>query len=250
MILLSTSSLKWYWLHRIFLFAKEAWFYWIDLSISFDDFDTFDVEYIKKISDETWVKVLSISAPSSKITDSIVDKLLYFSTFLWAQIITFSPPYFSDKNNSWYQNYLPKIKKTSNISISIQNVIPELLFFIIPTRKNASLMEIKKITWDTSFDLSNSIDIIKDIDFLWSSVKNIYLNDSLWEKKWLLLWTSTWWTSNLPIESFLMKLNANWYNWLFSLKVNPKELWVWNENKVLNNLKNCIDYYEKYFLKK
>lgn len=250
LILLSTSSLDWYGLHRIFLFAKEAWFYGVDLSVSFENFDTLDADYIKKISDETWVKVLSISAPSAKITESIVDKLFYLSSLLWSQVITFCPPHFSDKNDSWYKNYLPKIKKSSNISISVQNVIPEFLFFIIPTRRNASLIEIKKITGDTSFDLWNSNDIIKDSTFLWNSIKNIYINDSFWENKWLLLWTAIWWTSNLPIESFFMKMKANWYNWFFSLKVSPKELWVWNEEKVLINLKNSISYYEKYFVEK
>ena len=247
MILLSTESLEWYWLHRIFLFAKEAWFYGVDLSISFDNFDTLDVDYIKKISDEIWIKVLSISAPSQKVTETIIDKILAMAITLWTQVITFFPPHFSDKDTTWYKQYLPKVKKTSNLSIAVKNVSPEFLFFIIPARKNASLMEIKKITWDTSFDLANSVDIMKDSSFLWNSIKNVYLSDYIWDKKWLLLWTSVWTTSNLPIESLLMKLKASSYNWLFSLKLNPKELWAWNEDKVLNNLKSCIEYYEKYF---
>lgn len=247
MILLSTSSLKWYWLHRVFLIAKNAWFYGIDLSVSFDEFDTLDIEYLKKISDDIGIKILSISAPWFKITEQIVDKLLTISSVLWSQVITFSPPHFSEKNTNWYQKYLWKIKKTSTISISIQNVEPKFLFFIIPARRNASLIEVKKVTWDTSFDLSNSSDILKDLSFLWSSIKNIYLSDSYLEKKWMLLWTSVWWTSNLPIENLLMKLKASWYNGLFSLKVSPKELWVWNEDKVISNLKSCISYYEKYF---
>lgn len=247
MILLSTSSLDWYWLHRIFLFAKNAWFDWVDLNISFKDFDTFDLDYIKKISDETWVKVLSISAPWEKITEWIIEKMVLMSEELQSQVINFLPPHFSDKNISWYKDFLPKLKKEKTISIAIQNVSNEFLFLIIPARKNASLIEIKKITWDTSFDVWNSEDLNKDIAFLWNSIKNIYLNDKLGEKKWLLLWTSAWNTSNLPIESFLIKLREVWYNWFFSLRVSPKELWVWNEEKVLNNLKSCISYYEKYF---
>lgn len=248
MILLSTSSLRWYWLHRVFLFAKQSWFYGVDLSLSFDDFDTLDIEYLKKISDETWVKVLSISAPEVKMSEKIVDKMISMASVLWTQVLNFSPPHFSDKNIDWYQKYLPKIKKSSSISITVQNVRPEFLFFVIPARKNASLIEIKKITWDTSFDLGSSADIIKDFSFLWASIKNIYLSDALWEKRWLLIWNAVWWTSNLPVESFFMKLKANWYNWFFSLKVNPEEVWVWNEEKVISNLKYCISYYEKYFL--
>ena len=249
-ILLSTDSLQGYWLHKIFLFAKEAWFHGIDLSVSFENYDSLDLEYLKKISDEIWIKILSISAPSSRITESLVDKIISMSSTFDSQVVTFCPPHFSDKNIDWYQKYLPKIKKSSWISISIKNMEPKFLFFIIPTRKNASLIEIKKITWDTSFDLSSSSDILKDSSFLWSSIKNIYLSDSLIEKKWLLLWTSVWWTSNTPIESFLMKLKANSYNWLFSLKVDPMELWAGNDEKVLTNLKYCISYYEKYFEEK
>lgn len=247
-ILLSTNSLEWYWLHRAFLIAKEAWFYGIDLSVSFDNFDTLDIEYINKISNEVWIKVLSISAPSKKINKYMVDKLLYMASYLWSQLVTFFPPHFSDKNIDWYNEYLPKLSKDSLISISIKNVEPEFLFFIIPARKNASLIEVKKVTWNTSFDISSSSDIIKDISFLGSSMKNIYLSDSLNDKKWLVLWTSVGNTSNLPIESFLMKLKANSYNWFFSIKLSPSELWVWDYNLVIDRLKGCISYYKKYFL--
>ena len=85
---------------------------------------------------------------------------------------------------------------------------------------------------------------------MWSSIKNIYLSDNLLDKKWLILGSSVWWISNLPIESLLMKLKANSYNWLFSLKVSPKEIWAGNNEAVLNNLKHCISYYEKYFAEK
>lgn len=250
MILLSTESLNGYGIHRILDFAKKAGFHWIDLSVSFENFDTFDVDYLKKISDEIWIKILSISAPSLNITENIVDKIISMASVLESQIITFSPPHFSDKDISWYKNYLWKIKKSSSISIAIQNVEPSFLFFFIPARKNASLIEVKKVTWDISFDLANSSDIMKDFAFLGSSIKNIYLSDNLPEKKWLLLWTAVWWTSNLPIENLLWKLKWTSYNWFFSLKVKANELGVWNEEIVLNNLKSCISYYEKYFLEK
>lgn len=249
MILLSTDSLKWYWIHRILDFAKKSGFSWIDLSINYENFDTLDIEYLKKISDETWVKILSITAPSEKISENTIDKILAMAALFQTQVINFLPPHFSEKNINWYKEYLPKIKSSSSISIAIQNVEPKFLFFIIPTRRNASLMEIKKITWDTTFDLWNSSDIIKDYQFLANSIKNIYLSDTEIEKKWLMLWTSAWWTSFLPIESLLMKLKANSYNWFLTIKINPKELWAWNEDLVINNLKSCISYIEKYFWK-
>lgn len=247
MIILSTDSLKWYGLHRAFLIAKKSWFDWVDLSIDLSNFDTLDLDYIKKLSEEIWIKVLSITAPWDKITEELVDKILAIWASLETKVITFFPPHFADKDISWYKEYLPKIKKSENLSIAIENVEAKFLFFIIPARKNSSLIEIKKITWDTSFNLSNSEDITKDANFLWDSIKNIYLSDTIWEKKWLLLGTSAWETSNLPIESLLMKLKANHYDWLFTIKINPNELWVWDEEKVIKNLKFCIWYIEKYF---
>lgn len=248
MILLSTESLKWYWIHRILDFAKKSWFHGIDLSVDYENFDTLDIEYLKKISDETWVKILSITAPSSKISENFIDKILAMAALFQSQVVNFLPPHFSDKNINWYKEYLPKIKKSSSIAIAVQNVEPKFLFFIIPARRNASLIEIKKITWDTTFDLSNSNDIIKDYQFLGNSIKNIYLSDTEIEKKWLMLGKSSGWTSYLPIESLLMKLKANSYNWLLTIKIDPKELWAWNEDLVINNLKASISYIEKYFI--
>lgn len=248
MILLSTESLKWYGIHRILDFAKKSWFHGIDLSVDYENFDTLDIEYLKKISDETWVKILSITAPSSKISENFIDKILAMAALFQSQVVNFLPPHFSDKNINWYKEYLPKIKKSSSIAIAIQNVEPKFLFFIIPARRNASLIEIKKITWDTTFDLSNSNDIIKDYQFLGNSIKNIYLSDTEIEKKWLMLGKSSGWTSYLPIESLLMKLKANSYNWLLTIKIDPKELWAWNEDLVINNLKASISYIEKYFI--
>jgi hypothetical protein len=54
--------------------------------------------------------------------------------------------------------------------------------------------------------------------------------------------------SHLPIESFFMNLKISWYNWFITLKVKPAELWVWNNQKVLQNLEFAKKYYEKHFL--
>lgn len=253
MILLSTSSLHWYWIHRAFLFAKKAWFDGIDLSLSHDNYDLWDDDYIKWLSDAFWIKVLSITAPSKWLDEDLANKIMWLSKSLWAQLVNFSPPYFRDSNSTWFSKYLSKIKKDSKISVAIKNVEPEFLLLIIPKYRNASLLDIKKITWDTSLDLSSLdgsswIDIIKAHKILWNSIKNIYLSDKHWLKEWLLPGTSGWWISYLPLESFLMKLKTTWYNWFISLKVNPNELWVWNEDLVYQNFEWIIAYYKKYYL--
>ncbi len=253
MILLSTSSLTGYWLHRIFMFAKKAWFDGIDLVLSKFNYDTWDKEYIKELSDSFWIPVLSITAPARWLNEKKVDNIVSIAKELGSQIINFSPPHFSDSNTSWFTNYLIRVKRNTHISISVKNVEPKFLFFVIPEYKNSSLLEIKKVTWDTSLDLSSidsssSMDILKAQALLWSSVKNIYLSDKRGSRVWILPWSAWWWVSHLPLESFFMKLKTSWYNWFISLKVRPIELWVWTEEKVLQNLKYSINYYKKHFL--
>ena len=134
---------------------------------------------------------------------------------------------------------------TFNIQLSILDYFPEY--------KNATLWEIKKITWDTSLDLSSIdssswTDILKAKNILWATIKNVYLSDKRWSKIWLLPGWAWGGISYLPLESFFMKLKTTWYNWFITLKVNPNELWVSNEEMVLQNLEYSKNYYKKHFL--
>ncbi len=52
MILLSTSSLKGYGLHKIFQLVQKSQYNGIDLVIDKANFDTLDAEYIKKLSSD------------------------------------------------------------------------------------------------------------------------------------------------------------------------------------------------------
>lgn len=253
MLLLSSSSLYWYWIHRVFSFAKKAWYDGLDIDLSKLNYDLWDKDYIKSLSVEFSLPVLSITAWIWPMDIQKVDKIMEIANFLDVQVVTFSPPHFWDKDIDWYRKYLPKLKKESHISISVQNVEPKFIFFIIPEYKNATLYEIKKLTWDTALDISSIntqswVDILKAQKILWWSMKNIYFNDKKWTIKWIMPWFSWWWTSNLPLESFLMKLKTSWYNWFITLKVRPWELWAWNEDLVLQNLEYMKSYYKKHFL--
>lgn len=253
MILLSTSSLTWYWLHRIFKFAKNAWFDWLDIALWKFNFDCWDEDYIKELSKEFNLPVLSITAPAKGMDEKKVDKIVKIASKLWAQLITFSPPHLSDKNVNRFKKYLIKVKRDTHISIAVQNVEPKFLFFIIPEYKNATLTEIKRITWDATLDLasidnSSWMDVLKAQKILGSSIKNILLSDKHGSKVWILPWSAWGWISYLPLESFFMKLKISWYNWFITLKVNPTELWVGTEEKVFQNLEYSIWYYKKHFL--
>jgi len=176
-ILLSTSSLQGYGLHRVFSFVKEAQFDGLDLALTKLNFDIWDENYIKKLSDFFAVPVLSITAPSRGLNEKMVDKIMEIAIKLGAQVVNFSPPHFSDKNTTRFTKYLPKIKKDTHISISIQNVEPKFIFFIIPEYGNSTLDEIKKVTGDTTLDISSIDDILKAQKILGSSIKNIFLSD-------------------------------------------------------------------------
>jgi sugar phosphate isomerase/epimerase len=200
-----------------------------------------------------WVPILSFTVSMKWLNEEKTEEILLLAQHLWVQLITFSPPHFTDKNIEWFTRYLSQRKKYYNISIAVQNVETKFRFFIIPEYKNATLSEIKKITWDTTLDLSlvdndSGMDIIKAQKNLGNSLKNVFLNDKFWLKVGLLPWTLPGNISYLPIESFLMQLKTNGYNGFITIKVKPSELWVWNEEKILENLKNIKNYYCKYFL--
>lgn len=253
MLLLSTDTLKWYGLHRIFWFAKKAWYDWLDLVLSRQDYDNWDKEYVKKLSDDFGVPVLSITAPQRSLNEKKVDLIIKLASYLGAQNITFSPPHSRDANKTWYTKYLSRVKRDTHLAISIKNIEPKFLFFIIPEYPDATLSQIKRITWDTALDLSavdnsSSLDILKAQKLLWSSIKNIYFSDKHWPKKWLLPGWAGWWTSYLPLESLLMKLKSSWYGAFITLKITPREIWVWTEEKIIQNLEYFKAYYKKHFL--
>lgn len=253
MLLVSTSSFKWYWLHKIFILVKKSSYDWIDLVIDEKNYDTLDEKYLKWLVDSFWVSVLSITAPERWLTKKKIDRIAKIAQALWAQVINFCPPHIRDKNVWWYFKYLLKIKRDLHLSIALKNVEQKFMFFLIPEYKSNTFSELKKITWDTALDISSIdkttwIDLLKALSLLGNSVVNVFLNDRVWQKLYLLPGNAWWWVSHMPIESFLMKLKTTWYNFFFTLKVSPKELWVWDDEKVLFNLEKVKTYYEKHFV--
>ena len=252
MLLASTTSFAWYWIHKIFDFVKQADYDWLEIVLDKKHFDYWDKEYLQKLIEDFKLPILSIKAPKRGLNEKLVDRIVDLALAVNAQNVTFTPPHYRDKNVNWYLRYLARVKRNVNISISVVNVEPKFILFIIPEHKDATLLQIKKITWDTALDLSaidpsSWLDIIKAQKILGSSIKNIYFSDTYWPKKYLLPGQAWWWTSYMPLESFLMKLKARLYNGFITLEVNPKELWVWTNEKVLQNLEYFKNYYNKHF---
>ena len=252
MLLLSTSSLTWYSLHRVFSFAKKAHYQWIDIHLTKMQFDLWDKEYIKQLSDEFQIPVISITAPLRWMSEKKVKDIVKIAKFVSAQCVTFSPPLITDKNSKWFSDTLPVIKKESHLKICVQNIESKFIFFIIPKYRHAAISELKNITWDTTLDISaidpsSGIDIIRVQKLLGSSIQNILFSDKMWSKDSLLPGTAGGGISYLPLESFFMKLKTIWYSWHVTLKVKQTELWAWNEEQVIQKLEYAKNYYAKHF---
>jgi sugar phosphate isomerase/epimerase len=250
---LSTASLKWYGIHKIFTIAKKANYEGIDLKLEMWNYDSLDSDYIKSLSDAFQIPVVSVEAPPRGMNKKRVDEVVAIAKILWSQVVTFTPPHILDKDTKWFTDYLPRLNKTERMSLSIKNVASKFIFFVIPEHKNSALVEVKRITWHTTLDVSNidtawGIDLIKAQNILAWTIKNVYLSDKFGSRANLLPWMQWGGTSNLPLESFLMKLKASAYDGYISLRVKPSEIWGWNDEKVLQNLEYIQRYYKKHFL--
>ncbi|MDQ7009960.1 MAG: hypothetical protein Q9M94_06745 [Candidatus Gracilibacteria bacterium] len=253
MLLLSTSSLSGYSLHRVFSFAKKAKYDGIEISLNKLQYDLWDENYIKGLSDAFEIPVVAITAPVKGMNEKAVDKIIKIATTVNAQVVTFSPPHLMDKNTRWFSSYLQKVKKDTNLSIAIQNVEPKFMFFIIPEYKNSTLGELKKVTGDATLDIgaidpASGMDILKAQKILGSNIKNIFLSDRRGTQTGLLPGSAGGGISYLPLESFFMKLKIGGYNGHVTLRIKQSELGAGNEERVVQNLEYTKNYYEKHFL--
>jgi sugar phosphate isomerase/epimerase len=236
----------------MFEFVKEAGYDGIDLYLHSNNHDLWDAEYLKELSEEHSVAIPSITVATRWMSEKKVDRIIQIATILKTQLITFTPPHFTDKNTTWFTRYLNKVKRDTHLSVAIKNVEPKFILFIIPEYKSSTLMEIKKVTGDTALDLasidaSSGMDILKAQKILWSTTKNIFLADKHGNKSGLLPGSSGGWASYLPLESFLLKLKTTGYNGFITLKVRPTELGVGNKDRVMQNLEYAKKYYKKHF---
>jgi len=251
-LLLSTNTLKWYGIHRIFSFAKDAGYTGLDLSLSALNYDLWDGAYISQLAQEFDIPVLSITAPEKGMNTKRLERVVELAQTLHVQLITVTPPHFSDKDTSWYTRELIKIKKRTHLSICIVNVEPKNIFFLIPEHKNSSLIEIKKVTGDTTFDIANidsttGVDAMKAQKILGGSIKNIFFSDKNNSKAGLLPGGSWGGISYLPLESLLMKLKTTGYGGFITIRVHPQAMWVGNEARVQQNLEYIKAYTDKHF---
>ena len=251
MLLLSTSTLTGYGLHRVFDFASKAWYDGIDLSLGIMNFDLWDWDYVASLIKAYHIPVRSITAPAKDMSTEKFHNILELWNKLWVASISFAPPHIMDKDTKWFL-LLKDAQKNTDISLCIHNVESTFLFFVIPEYRNASFEKIKSVTGSASLDIlavenSAQMDIIRALAALGSSLKNIYIADKTSSVKWIIPGTWEGWLSHLPLESFLLKLKAQSYVWDISLKVTPKDIWVWDADRVLSHLIATKKYIHKHF---
>lgn len=249
MFLLSTSSLSGYWLHRIFGLAKQGWFEWIDLSVDFNAYDTYDATYIDGLIQSSGLPVISITAPERKLNKKQCDQLLALADDLGVKIINLHPPHRLDRERDWFWEYLQVVAhKYPSITINIINAPPKTWLFIISEYGDARPETIKKITAHTALSIENvdpqsGVDLMKTFVLLGSTMWFVYLSDKTDEKTGLFPGEGT-----MPLESLLIKMQDIGYKGHFTLSVSPESLMAWEtEETVLKRMDQARDFLSKYF---
>ncbi|MDD2515943.1 MAG: hypothetical protein PHF46_02885 [Candidatus Gracilibacteria bacterium] len=248
MLLLSTSTLKGYGLHKIFKICKESGYDGLNLDLSKQDFDTQNAEYIKELSDFFGVNVVSITSYERKMSNNVVDEIIKMAGILGTKIINFYPPLRTDGDGNWFNEYLPIIKKKNpDLIISIISVEPKTFLFFIPEYKDATLTAIKKITGETTLNISSvdpasGFDLMKTFSVLGNSIHNIFLSDKTGTKGEMLLGYG-----EMPLESFLIKLKQSGYDRSFTLKVNAKDILAGDDEGLFKKLEESKKFLYSYF---
>lgn len=89
------------------------------------------------------------------------------ATELGVNVINIFPPHRLDKDGTWFNELLPKLKtQYPGIRFAVMNVEPKTFLFFIPEYRDATLDNIKKITGDTALNISkvdpeSGVDLIK-----------------------------------------------------------------------------------------
>lgn len=243
-ITLSTETLKGYGLHRIFKFAKEIGFDGISLAMENGEFDTLDNDYIKAVSDEIGLPVLSIQTPA-KTSKTKIQDAVEMAKKLGTRIIVIQPPKIFDRSIvKWLKTEIPKIRQKENISIALENAAGKTMLGFIPEHSMASISDLKKfkhVSLDTSRAGDKKPSLLDLYETLQPYMVHIHLSNIYHDKGYAPPETGT-----LPLESLFERLKKNEYKGVITLKVKPKNYHVGNTEKMKHSLKESLDYCRKY----
>ncbi len=245
MLALSTDSLKGYGLNRIFKFVKDAKYDGIDLSMDPKNFDTQNTDYIKQLSDEYGLPVLSIQTPPNANAHKI-QEAVKMAKVLGTRVIVIQPPHLFDfKQIQWLKNEIPKIRQKENISIALENAPSQTFLGIIPEHAMGNVNEMKKFKHaciDTTRVAQKHDDLIRVYKALKKFLVHVHLSNLKTGKQYYLPNEGI-----LPIESFLTKLKQDNFAGNIAYKINPKFLSAGDDEKVIKTLADMKNFYDTYY---
>jgi sugar phosphate isomerase/epimerase len=247
-MLLSTRSLTWHGLDKIFSIAKKANCTGIDLSVDYDSYDTLDALYIHSLIERYGMPVLSVTAPSRRMTKKQAFDMMTLADTIGAKFVNLTPPHRSDSKD-WYigDNLQVLDTKYPNITINIVNAPPKTWLFIISEYGDARPETIKKMTEHTTLSIENvepesGVDLIKTFTLLGNTIELVYFSDKTEETKWLFPGEG-----HMPLESLLIRMKEAEFPGEFILDVSPASLSVGNDSEVIKRIEKAEEYLHRYF---
>lgn len=245
MLALSTDSLRGYGLNRIFQITKDAGYDGVDLAIDRKNFDTLNAEYIKQLSDQVGIPVLSIATPTNA-NDKMIKKAVNIAKTVGCRVVVIQPPKFFDyKFISWMKNEIPKMRQKENISIAMENAPSKSFFGIIPEHAMGNIIDLKKFKHaclDTARLGKRKEDIIRVYKTLKKYLVHIHLSNVRAGTPYAPPEKGI-----LPMESFLTKLKQDGFPGVISYKINGKYLHTGNDEKLMKSLAEQKLFYDTYF---
>lgn len=250
MLLLSTSSLAGYGLHRIFQFAKRAEYDGIDLAIDFSLFDTYNTEYLRFLMEDTGIAIHSITVPEKQVSTAQLEFCLTMAADLGVTMVNVHPPHRLEKEKDWFGEHLKVLQnKYEHQIINVINAPPKTWLFIIAEYGDARPETIKKMTEHTALSIANidpnsGVDLMRTFYLLGSTMEFVYLSDKREGDERLFPWDGL-----MPLESFLIRLKEAKYQGNFSLQVSPSALGAGDDEQVHKELLRAKNYLSKYYYK-
>jgi sugar phosphate isomerase/epimerase len=167
----------------VFHLAKLSGCDGIDLSVDFDQYDSYDADYLDSLVTESGIHIISVTAPERRLNRKQCDQILTLASDLGVAIVNLHPPHRLDREKDWFGDYLQIVaKKYPNIVINIINAPPKTWLFVISEYGDARPETIKKITGHTALSIENvdpesGVDLMKTLILLGSTMGLVYLSD-------------------------------------------------------------------------
>lgn len=249
-ILLSTDTLPWFGLDRIFLIAKEVWCNGIDLAMR-KNYDARHDTYVKKLCDEYQLPVSIIQTSSKTNAKELNQALVLCNTIGTKHIAINAPSFFDVKSYSFL---------TSNLK-SYQEQYPDIQFSIIspdtsamsylplPKYRFGNLADIiKKYSCWLALDIAaldeGVIDnfIMVKMPALVDHIFTCYVSDRSKTQSHIMPGE---WSYNIP--SLMKSLHKNNYKWFFDIKLSLEPQLLVDDEKVALILEKTVKYIQEHF---